>query len=98
MALPALADTSEPIIPRSGLRGREGLSEPRRIVNRRKLALEIEALGEKVDRAGIVAILKRTLEEGRAEIVRRLEEEKSGPDCAAATAYMMDQVLRVLFD
>ena len=99
MALPALAETSEPI-PRSGLRGREGLVEPRRIVNRRKLAAELEALEEEgqLDRPRIVAILKRTLEEGRAEVVRRLEKEKSGPACAAATAYLMDQILRVLFD
>jgi [protein-PII] uridylyltransferase len=99
MALSALAETSEPI-PRSGLRGREGLVEPRRIVNRRKLAAELEAIEEegRLDRAGIVEALKRALAEGRAEIERRLASEKSGPACAAATAYLMDQVLRVLFD
>ena len=99
MALPAIAETSESI-PRSGLRGREGLVEPRRIVNRRKLAAELDALAEKgeLDRQQIVTILKRTLVEGRAEIARRLEDEKSGPACAAATAYLMDQVVRVLFD
>ncbi|MSP49844.1 MAG: [protein-PII] uridylyltransferase [Alphaproteobacteria bacterium] len=99
MALPALADTSEPL-PRSGLRGREGLAEPRRIVNRRKLAAELDALEDegKLDRARIVEILRRALAEGRAEIARRLEEDKSGPACAAATAYLMDQVARVLFD
>jgi [protein-PII] uridylyltransferase len=99
MALPALADTSE-ALPRSGLRGREGLVEPRRIVNRRKLSAELDALAEegKLDRACIVEILKRTLAEGRADVARRLEEEKSGPACAAATTYLTDQVVRVLFD
>ena len=99
MALPAVAETSEPI-PRSGLRGREGLVEPRRIVNRRKLAAEFDALAEdgKLDRAAIVEVLKQALTEGRVEVAKRLEAEKSGPACAAATAYLMDQVIRVLFD
>jgi len=99
MALPAVADTSEPI-PRSGLRGREGLVEPRRIVNRRKLAAEFDALADdgKLDRPAIVEVLKQALAEGRAEVAKRLEAEKSGPACAAATAYLMDQVIRVLFD
>ncbi|MBM3547061.1 MAG: [protein-PII] uridylyltransferase [Alphaproteobacteria bacterium] len=99
MAFPALAETSESL-PRAGLRGREGLVEPRRIVNRRKLSAELDALAEegKLDRPRMVEILKRTLAEGRAEIARRLDEDKSGPACAAATTYLVDQVVRVLFD
>ncbi len=99
MALPAVADLSEPI-PRSGLRGREGLVEPRRIVNRRKLAAEFDALADegKLDRGAIVEVLKRALAEGRVEVAARLESEKSGPACAAAMAFLMDQVIRVLFD
>jgi [protein-PII] uridylyltransferase len=94
-----MSEMVEPVL-RPGLRGREGLGEPRRIVNRRKLSAEVEALveGRTVDRPALVELLKRTLAEGRAEVRRRLEAERSGPACAAATAYLMDQILRVLFD
>jgi [protein-PII] uridylyltransferase len=99
MTLPATVDIPE-AIPRAGLRGREGLREPRRIVNRRRLSAELDALARAggLERAAIVEVLKATLAQGREEIRKRLEQERSGADCAAATAFLVDQLVRVLFD
>jgi [protein-PII] uridylyltransferase len=77
------------------------LPNRRAIVDRRALAERIAA----IDASGIglrtqaTAILKDALAEGRAEIQRRLATHPSrGLEASNAQAYLIDQLLRVLFD
>ncbi|MFN3433513.1 MAG: [protein-PII] uridylyltransferase [Sphingomonas sp.] len=77
------------------------LPNRRAIVDRRALAERIAAI-EASDaplRAQATAILKQALADGRAEIQRRLETHPSrGLEASNAQAYLVDQLLRVLFD
>ncbi len=67
----------------------------REIIDRRLLAERIEG----ANRAEVTAILKTALEEGRAEIARRLTEKPyAGTETAAAYAFLHDQVLRLAYD
>ncbi|TAJ29568.1 MAG: [protein-PII] uridylyltransferase [Reyranella sp.] len=81
----------------------------RRVIVRRR-ALE-EALAGLVEdlptggeppRAPVLALLRDALAKGRAEIRRRFEEpgplKNDGPAVLIATSYLMDQLIRVLFD
>ncbi|ASJ90015.1 [protein-PII] uridylyltransferase [Porphyrobacter sp. CACIAM 03H1] len=74
----------------------------RAIIDRRALAEEIASLHEAGgDRArgAIVAALRMALDEGRAELARRLEETPSaGHDVTAGFSFLMDQLLRVIHD
>ena len=74
----------------------------RAIADRRKLTAAIDVLveeqGEKA-RNDIVALLRDALEQGRAEIARRLEEKPSaGHECTAGQAFLVDQLVRVIHD
>ncbi|HEX8261588.1 MAG TPA: [protein-PII] uridylyltransferase [Allosphingosinicella sp.] len=66
----------------------------RAIIDRRALA---DALSEAPD--GAAAILKRALNEGRAEIARRLEDKPyAGSESAAAYAFLTDQIVRLAYE
>ena len=74
----------------------------RAIIDRRKLSSGIEALvGEHGDKARphVVALLKDALEKGRAELGGRLEEKPSaGHENAGGFAFLVDQLIRVIYD
>ena len=75
----------------------------RAVIDRRGLT---EAIAEVVTDQGaakarprIVELLRAALADGRAEIDRRLIERPSaGNDCAAAQAFLIDQLIRVIHD
>ncbi|HSM53499.1 MAG TPA: DUF294 nucleotidyltransferase-like domain-containing protein, partial [Erythrobacter sp.] len=74
----------------------------RAVIDRRALADAIHALvedqGEKA-RGQIVQLLREALENGRAEIARRLTEKPSaGHECTGAQAFLIDQIVRVVHD
>lgn len=78
------------------------VSGQRAIIDRRALAEEIAVLhadcGEKA-RPAIVKALHRALDDGRAELGRRLSETPSaGHDVTAGFSFLMDQLLRVIHD
>ncbi|MBA2920937.1 [protein-PII] uridylyltransferase [Sphingomonas sp. MAH-20] len=72
----------------------------RAIVDRRALADAIAALEGGPDlRQRVVALLKAALDTGRAEIADRLMLNPSrGIEAAAAQAFLVDQILRLVFD
>ena len=78
--------------------------KPREIIDRRVLsaALDAIALGdgnESVRRTRFIDAMKLALKNGDDEIRARLDSGKyQGADCVAARSYMMDQLIRVLFD
>ena len=80
----------------------DNLTNRRAIVDRRALSDRLAAL-ETADpatlRRAVTAQLKQALDAGRAEIARRLIERPSrGLEAANAQAFLIDQLLRVLFD
>ncbi|NDH60774.1 MAG: [protein-PII] uridylyltransferase [Alphaproteobacteria bacterium] len=84
------------------------IPDRRRIVRRRVLEEALAALVEDLPSGGepprppVLALLRDALTKGRAEIRRRFEEpgplRNDGPAVLAATSYLMDQLVRVLFD
>jgi [protein-PII] uridylyltransferase len=67
----------------------------REIINRRLIAERMDG----ADRAEVTAILKAALDEGRAEISRRLAEKPyAGTETATAYAFLHDQLLRLVWD
>ncbi len=78
------------------------LPNRRAIIDRRALADTIAALeGEDrtILRQAATALLKAALDAGRREVERRLTEHPSrGLEATSAQAYLIDQILRVLFD
>jgi [protein-PII] uridylyltransferase len=78
--------------------------KPRDIIDRRALALELESAAkaegsDAARRGALIDALKAALKSGDDEIRRRLEGGKhSGNDCVAERSYLMDQIVRVLFD
>ena len=73
----------------------------RALVDRRALAEALAALGGQGSelRKAATAILKRALDDGRAEVARRLAANPSrGLEAANAQAYLVDQVLIALAD
>ena len=79
-----------------------GLRQRRAIIDRRAVADMLAGLeGEDITalRAAATALLREALAAGRAEIARRLIEHPSrGLEAAAAGAFLIDQILRLLFD
>jgi len=80
----------------------DSLPNRRAIIDRRTLADSLKAL-EGSDRAKLrqaaTALLKQALQAGRAEIERRLVEHPSrGLEIAASQAFLIDQILRLLYD
>ena len=87
----------------------QSVPERRNILNRRGLVAALDLLaddrndGKEPPRADVLAVFKRVLADGRAEIRRRFETPGSpayndGPAVLAATSFLMDQIIRVLFD
>ena len=84
------------------------IPDRRKIVRRRALEEALAALvedlpsGGEPPRAPVLAILRDALTAGRAEIRHRFDEpgplRNDGPAVLAATSYLMDQIVRVLFD
>ena len=67
----------------------------RAIIDRRSLADRIAAAPP----SEVAGILKTALGEGREEITRRLiEQPYAGTECAAATAFLTDQIVRLVHD
>lgn len=82
----------------------DSIPQRRAIVDRRTLSDALaELLPGSADKAalrqGAVALLKEALDKGRAEIARRLLEHPSrGSEMAAAQAFLIDQLLRLIYD
>ncbi|KQU48243.1 protein-PII uridylyltransferase [Sphingomonas sp. Leaf339] len=77
----------------------EHLSNRRAIVDRRALAEAVAALPEAGLRAATIQLLKDALAAGRAEIAHRLAERPTkGLEVASGQAYLVDQLLVILFD
>ncbi|EWY40490.1 PII uridylyl-transferase [Skermanella stibiiresistens SB22] len=77
------------------------MPDRRAIVSKRRLGAELASLVEKHGtgpalRPHVLAALRQALEEGRAEVRRRLEAGGGGTDCVRQNAYLMDQVIRSL--
>ncbi len=77
----------------------------RAIIDRRaladRLAAEAERLGHEPAklRPVIIAEIRKALENGRAEVVRRLEARPTnGREAVSAQSFLIDQILRVLYD
>lgn len=75
----------------------------RAIIDRRELteaiADAVRASGGPGARGAVVELLRTALEQGRDEIARRLGEKPSaGHECAAAQAFLIDQLVRVIHD
>ena len=78
------------------------IPSPRTVIDRRglntRIAALVEAHGAKA-RKEIVPILREALAQGREEIARRLvERPTAGHDIAAAQAFLVDQILRIIHD
>ncbi|MXP44250.1 [protein-PII] uridylyltransferase [Allopontixanthobacter sediminis] len=74
----------------------------RAIIDRRAIGAAIAELVAR-DGAGarpeIVALLRGALDDGRAEVARRLEEKPSaGHECCAGQAFLVDQLVRLIHD
>ena len=80
-----------------------GITRQRDIIDRRALAAELSAAARSVktssfDRAPMVAPLKAALAAGRAEIRRRFEAAGDGTAVVREECFLMDQLIRALFD
>ncbi|WP_068076175.1 [protein-PII] uridylyltransferase [Novosphingobium lentum] len=78
------------------------IANQRLIIDRRALAEAVAAAvaesGAKA-RPAVVELLREALAAGRTEIARRLMEKPSaGHDCAAAQAFLVDQLVRIIHD
>jgi [protein-PII] uridylyltransferase len=77
------------------------LLHQRDIVDRRSLAATLDALAAEVaepPRERVVAILRQALQEGRAEVRRRFDARGHGGTAARELSFLMDQLVRALFD
>ncbi|MFM2099908.1 MAG: hypothetical protein RLZZ366_1447, partial [Pseudomonadota bacterium] len=78
------------------------LTNRRAIIDRRQLSDALGTLsgdGDTKLRAVCVALLKPALDAGREEIARRLSASpQSGRDAASGQAFLVDQLLRLIFD
>ena len=78
------------------------LPNQRAIIDRRALAETVARLhadGGSRSRTGVVGALKQALADGRAEMERRLEARPAaGHEITGGHAFLIDQLLRVIFD
>ena len=76
------------------------IENPRTIIDRRGIADALAALPAGPDRSGYaLKILRGALEQGRAEVARRLSfEPDRGRAAARSTAYLHDQLVRLAHD
>ncbi|NJM50616.1 MAG: [protein-PII] uridylyltransferase [Sphingomonadales bacterium] len=81
----------------------QAISARRAIIDRRRLSDSVASVVAKEtsekQRGQIVALLLGALQDGRAEIARRLIDNPSaGYEAAAEQAFLIDQIVRLLFD
>ena len=81
----------------------ERISKQRDIIDRSALAEKIEGVvrenGAQARRPHVLEILQSALAEGRAEIKRRLGEHPSqGYHASAEQAFLIDQIVRLIYD
>ncbi len=77
------------------------ITRQREIIDRRTLAEALSALpvdGSTQDRRPIVALLRDALNRGRGEIQARFEAGGSAAHCVAEQCFLVDQLIRTLFD
>src|SRR6266481_4510535 len=78
------------------------IERQREIVDRRALLAALVALagqaGGEPPRAQVVEILREALQAGRAEVRRRFEAGATGTDTVRGLSFLMDQLVRVLYD
>jgi [protein-PII] uridylyltransferase len=77
------------------------IARQREIIDRRALSAALSALAAESatpDRAGIVALLRDALKRGRGEIQARFEAGGGAAHCIAEQCFLIDQLIRVLFD
>jgi [protein-PII] uridylyltransferase len=84
---------------------RDGVREPRRLVNRRRLLHDLDRAFDAFDRPAsdfrpeLLSRLKAALANGRAEIRRRFDSgEDDGPSAARDGSFLIDQLIRLLYD
>ena len=75
----------------------------RDIIDRRRLTEELSAAARSIkspslNRAPLAVVLKAALAKGRAEIRRRFEEKGNGAAVMREECFLMDQMIRALFD
>ncbi len=76
----------------------------REIIDRRELIARLDDMRERSkgraaeSRGDVLGLLKDALKRGRDEIRRRFEDDATGADTVRSTAFLMDQMLRVLYD
>src|SRR5499427_1750060 len=80
-----------------------GLTRQREIIDRRALAGQLAAIAGSrrsaaLDRSLVAAPLKAALTDGRAEIRRRFEATGDGAAVMREQCFLMDQLIRALFD
>jgi len=77
------------------------ITRQREIIDRRRLSEQLSVLAEDTatpDRALVVVLLRDALDHGRAEIRSRFEGGGSAAHCVAEQCFLIDQLIRVLFD
>jgi [protein-PII] uridylyltransferase len=77
------------------------IAKQREIIDRRALSDALAALAEDTatpDRTQVLALLRNAMDRGRAEIQARFEAGGSAAHCIAEQCFMVDQLIRVLFD
>jgi len=75
----------------------------RSIFHRQQVAAALNAIADRAEprlaqRAAVLEVLKGVLAEGRAEIRRRFDAGEDGPTTARAYAYLIDQLITVIYD
>ncbi|NIA71963.1 [protein-PII] uridylyltransferase [Pelagibius litoralis] len=82
----------------------EAVIEDRRsILSRRRLLVALAEIAERQpagpeQRSSVLALLKGALSDGRAEVRRRFDEGASGTATVRAESYLVDQLMRVIYD
>ncbi len=76
------------------------IPHPRDIIERRSIQAKLDALATTgaPGRKEVSALLKEALIAGRAEVQKRFEAGASGTETVHALAYLMDQIIRALYD
>ncbi|MDJ0684106.1 MAG: [protein-PII] uridylyltransferase [Alphaproteobacteria bacterium] len=79
------------------------IKKRRAIIDRKGLTLALEAvlerrLADAEDRAARLSLLKEALARGRAEVKRRFMADQDGAVAVAGLAFLVDQLVRVLYD
>ncbi|MBV8335370.1 MAG: nucleotidyltransferase domain-containing protein, partial [Alphaproteobacteria bacterium] len=80
-----------------------GIASQREIIDRRMLSEQLAAVARSstspaLDRRPLILPLKAALATGRAEIRRRFEETSDGSAAVREQCFLIDQLVRVLFD